>query len=196
MSRSRSRHRRWRRLFAALVAACVVVPLAPLPVAAGRGVPATGSAGRSLHATGWAGRSLHATGSAGSLRFAPPVDAPVSDGFRPPADPYGPGNRGWQFATAPGDVVSAAGDGTVSFAGPVGGSAAVTLTHVGGLRTTYSYLETVDVTEGDRVALGWRVGTAGEGFHFGVLLDGEYVDPAVLFRAGALRLGARLVAVG
>jgi murein DD-endopeptidase MepM/ murein hydrolase activator NlpD len=179
---SRSRHRRWRRLLAALVAACVVVPLAPVPVAAGPILQANG-------------RGLHATGSAGSLRFASPVDAPVSDGFRPPADPYGPGNRGWQFATVSGDVVAAAGDGMVSFAGPVGGSGAVTLTHVGGLRTTYSHLETVDVTEGDRVALGWRLGTAGEGFHLGVLLDGAYLDPAVLFRAGALRLGARLVAL-
>jgi murein DD-endopeptidase MepM/ murein hydrolase activator NlpD len=127
------------------------------------------------------------------LSFAPPVAAEISDGWRPPADPYGPGNRGWQYATASGDIVTAAGDGTVTFAGPVGGSNAVTVAHVGGLRTTYSYLETADVTDGQRVALGQRVGTAGESFHFGVLLDGEYVDPAVLFRVGALRLGARLV---
>jgi murein DD-endopeptidase MepM/ murein hydrolase activator NlpD len=172
---SRSRHRRWRRrLLAALVAASLVVPLVPVPVAAARDVPAPVS---------------------GSLTFAPPVAAEISDGWRPPADPYGPGNRGWQYATVSGDIVTAAGDGSVTFAGQVGGSNAVTVAHVGGLRTTYSYLEAVDVTEGQRVTLGQRVGTAGEAFHFGVLLDGEYVDPAVLFRAGALRLGARLLPV-
>ena len=46
----------------------------------------------------------------------------------------------------------------------------------------------------DALALGARIGSADEVMHFGVRLDGAYVDPAVLFTPGALRLGARLLA--
>jgi murein DD-endopeptidase MepM/ murein hydrolase activator NlpD len=123
------------------------------------------------------------------------VGADVADGWRPPESPYGPGNRGWQYATTSGDAVVAAGDGTVGFAGPVGGAHAVTVRHAGTLETTYSYLSAVHVVAGRAVRRGERIGTAGEEpFHFGVRLDGAYLDPAVLFRPGALRLGARLLA--
>jgi murein DD-endopeptidase MepM/ murein hydrolase activator NlpD len=127
------------------------------------------------------------------LRFAPPVAGDVVDGWRPPSTPYGPGNRGWEYDTTPGEAVSAAGDGIVTFAGQVGGWHAVTVAHVGGLATTYSYLDAVDVVNGQPVSLGVRVGSAGEVMHFGARLDGEYVDPSVLFTPGALRLGARLL---
>ena len=45
--------------------------------------------------------------------YQPPVAAPVSDPFRPPAQAYGPGNRGLDYATAPGTEVKAAADGDV-----------------------------------------------------------------------------------
>ena len=173
---SRSRRRRYRRrLLAAVVAACLSVPLVPVPVAAAEPVVAAAGSPR------------------GALHFATPVDAPVSDGWRPPETPYGPGNRGWEYVTSDGEKIRAAGDGTVSFAGPVGGSVAVTVRHVGGLRTTYSLLTSTSVRVGDRVGRGDEVGTAGERFHFGALLHDEYIDPALLFTPGALRLGARLI---
>ena len=126
------------------------------------------------------------------LPFAPPVDAIVTDGWRPPSSAYGPGNRGWQYGTADGDPVRAAGAGTVTFAGHVGGVQAVTVTHRGGLRTSYTRLATVTVGLHDRVDLGATLGTAMTELHFGVRLGDRYVDPAVLFEPGALQYGARL----
>ena len=126
------------------------------------------------------------------LTFRAPVDAAVNDGWRPPSTPYGPGNRGWQYATADADPVRAAGAGTVTFAGHVGGVQAVTITHRGGLRTSYTRLATRDVDLHDRVVVGEQIGTAMTDLHFGVRLGDRYIDPAVLFEAGALQYGARL----
>ncbi len=42
-------------------------------------------------------------------RYVPPVDAPVVDGFRPPATPFGAGNRGLEYGTDPGTPVAAVG---------------------------------------------------------------------------------------
>lgn len=124
--------------------------------------------------------------------FVPPVDAPVVDSFRPPEHPYGPGNRGWEYDTEPGAEVTAAGAGIVSFAGQVGGPLHVTVAHGGGLRTTYSFLQSVDVVAGSTVTAGTRVGTAGDSLHFGARLGDRYIDPAMLFRPGALIERARL----
>src|ERR1700704_3756369 len=68
-------------------------------------------------------------GSPGSVVYLPPVDAPVSDPFRAPSTPYGPGNRGIEYATPPGTTVVASADGTVRFAGVVAGRRWVTLDH-------------------------------------------------------------------
>jgi murein DD-endopeptidase MepM/ murein hydrolase activator NlpD len=133
------------------------------------------------------------TPAASPGRFRPPVDGEVIDGWRPPATRYGPGNRGWEYATTVGESVRAAGDGTVAFAGQVGGTLHVTVAHRGGLRTTYSLLATVEVTVGGTVRAGDRLGTAGERLHFGARLASGYIDPGLLFRPGALRLGARLL---
>src|SRR5213083_2919534 len=55
-----------------------------------------------------------------AVTYVPPVDAPLVDLFRPPATPYGPGNRGIDYGTTPGQPVTAAADGEVVFAGRVG----------------------------------------------------------------------------
>ena len=39
--------------------------------------------------------------------YEPPVDAVVVDGFRPPATPFGAGNRGLEYGTDPGTAVAA-----------------------------------------------------------------------------------------
>jgi murein DD-endopeptidase MepM/ murein hydrolase activator NlpD len=114
--------------------------------------------------------------------FTPPVDAPVRDPYRPPAQPYGPGNRGIEYDTVPGEPVRAAGDGIVAFAGAIGAARYVSIDHGSGLRTTYSYLQTLRVARGDRVRRGAVLGTTSEvAFHFGARLHGAYVDPAGLF---------------
>jgi murein DD-endopeptidase MepM/ murein hydrolase activator NlpD len=113
--------------------------------------------------------------------YVPPVDAPISEPFRPPASPYGPGNRGIEYATAPGSPVRASAAGTVLFAGPVGGALHVTIGHPDGLRTSYSFLVGIAVAAGQRVEQGDHVGTAGDRLHFGVRAGDIYLDPAGLF---------------
>lgn len=126
--------------------------------------------------------------------YRPPVDGPVVDGFRPPPTRYAPGNRGLEYRTAPGEPVIAAADGTVVFAGQVGGTLHVTLLHDDGLRTSYSWLATVGVGRGQRVRQGQVIGTSGDRLHFGVRAGDSYVDPAALLAAGPGRV--RLVPLG
>ena len=123
--------------------------------------------------------------------FRPPVDAPVADPFRPPENPYGPGNRGVEYDTEPGDVVRAAASGFVVFAGAVAGTLHVTIDHGGGLVSSYSYLQRISVRVGTDVAQGAVIGITGERLHFGVRLDGDYTDPASFI--GERRVRIRLV---
>lgn len=113
--------------------------------------------------------------------YAPPVDAPVIDPFRPPARPWLPGNRGLEYATVPGAQVRAIGPGTVVFAGPVAGQRYVTVAHPDGLRSSYSYLAVVRVGVGDPVGAGDVVGIAADRFHIGVRRGDTYLDPASLW---------------
>jgi Peptidase family M23/Putative serine esterase (DUF676) len=118
-----------------------------------------------------------------TIAHVPPVDAPIADPFRPPAGPYGAGNRGLEYATSPGDVVRASAPGTVVFAGPVAGSLHVTLLHADGVRTSYSFLLAVGTTVGATVAGGDPIGTAGSRLHFGARVGDAYFDPSALFTA-------------
>jgi murein DD-endopeptidase MepM/ murein hydrolase activator NlpD len=121
----------------------------------------------------------------GQLAFATsyqlPVNAPITDAFRPPATPFGAGNRGWEFATDPGQAVTAAADGVVVFAGQVGGVLNVVIQHSDGLLTTYSKLQSIQVISGAKVGAGEMVGTASSDTYFGVRSGGQYIDPAGLF---------------
>lgn len=116
--------------------------------------------------------------------YRPPVDAPVVDPFRLPASRYGPGNRGLEYGTTPGTPVLAPADGTVTFAGLVAGSRHVTVLHADGLRTTVSYLATIDVVVGQRVRQGHRLGTTGGPLHLSARNGDAYLDPASLFAEG------------
>jgi murein DD-endopeptidase MepM/ murein hydrolase activator NlpD len=125
-------------------------------------------------------------------RFQPPVAAPIVDHFRPPACTWCAGNRGIDYAVAPGTSVRAAGAGRVDFAGPVGRELFVVVSHPDGLRTTYGFVQAVQVTVGQMVATGDIVALAGPDLHFGVRRGDTYLDPEP-FLIGR-RLKARLVA--
>ena len=126
----------------------------------------------------------------------PPVDAPVSDGFRPPTHRWGPGNRGLTYATTPGSPVRASAPGVVRFAGRIGPHAYVAVSHADGLRTTYSYLATIRVRAGQVLTGRATLGTTGRTFHFGVLDGGTYLDPATVLGRGCPRRRAVLVPLG
>ena len=113
------------------------------------------------------------------------------DPFRPPENPYGPGNRGVEYDTDPGQVVWAAASGTVVFAGAVAGTLHVTVDHGGGVVSSYSYLQRISVRDGTYVNQGAVIGIAGERLHFGVRVDGNYTDPAGFL--GVRRVTVRLV---
>jgi hypothetical protein len=143
-----------------------------------------------LAACTFTGAAHAASGADGDepASYVAPVDAPIVDSFRPPAEPYGAGNRGIDFATAPGTPVLAAATGVVAYAGRIAGSWHVVVVHVDGLRTSYSFLERVAVQRGDRVAAGDVVGVTGaQPLHFGVRAGDTYLDPMALL-AGPARV--------
>lgn len=131
-----------------------------------------------------------ASSAAAGVAFIPPVDAPAVVRFTEPRHEWAPGHRGIDYAVAPGTRVRAAGQGTVTFAGPVGGHLAVTIQHDLGYETTYSVLGEVSVRAGRSVAQGEWIGSSDRahpggqpGLHFGVKLDGDYIDPQSLLGA-------------
>ena len=132
-------------------------------------------------------------GSGFVVDYQPPTEAPIVDRYRPPPKPWMAGNRGVDFGTDAGAPITASADGRVIFADQVGGELHVTIEHVDGLRTSYSFLASLTVTAGDRVRVGDVIAIAGGLFHFGVRNpEGEYLDPEALL-SGSLRPQVRLV---
>ncbi len=123
-----------------------------------------------------------------------PVSGAVIRGFDPPDSPYGSGHRGIDIAAASGTPVLAAADGTVSFAGKVGGQLFITIQHGGGLASTYSWVSALSVRKNDTVSAGQPIGLSGQGhpgsaiqhLHFAVKLSGGYVDPLDYLAPGSV----------
>ena len=134
--------------------------------------------------------------SAGAGGWTWPVVGPVIQAFDPPDTPYGSGHRGIDIAAEVGTTIVAPADGTVTFAGPIGGYLFVTIDHGGGLSSTYSWLSAKLVSKGDRVLQDQPIALTGWGhpgapiphLHLGVKLDGAYVDP--LFYLGPVSLAS------
>lgn len=131
----------------------------------------------------------------------------VVRGFHAPAFRYGPGHRGVDLAAVVGAPVLAAGTGTVIFAGMVAGHGVVSVSHEGGLRTTYEPVAAT-VSAGQRVAKGQQIGTVQAGhagcpvvvcLHWGAFrsraeapnpgeVERNYVDPRWLVVRARVRL--------
>lgn len=125
-----------------------------------------------------------------------PVPAPVSDGFRPPDEPWLPGNRGLDFATVPGQIVRAVAPGVVTFAATIAHHRYVTVRLTDGRDVTYSYLDGTDRTAGEAISIGDPIGITGEKpFHLGHRDDGTYLDPGPLVALACGRGHAVLVPV-
>ena len=129
--------------------------------------------------------AVPATPASASGDWTWPLLGPVMRAFDPPASTYGAGHRGIDIVAPVGTLVVAAAAGSVTFAGHVGGHLFVTVTHPGGLASTYSWVSALVVHKGDRVIAGQPIARSGSGhpgdilahLHFGVKLDGAYVDP-------------------
>jgi len=121
--------------------------------------------------------TLPARASQQPAPLIPPVDAAIARGFHLPKGQFGPGNRGLDYAVVAGTPVRAAGAGTVTFAGPVAGTVAITLDHGGGLETTYTGISEMYVVRGETIGQAHWLGETDDRFHFGVKQDDIYVDP-------------------
>lgn len=142
---------------------------------------------------------LAATASVGALGTPlPPAAASSSDWTWPvtafrlerpfvaPAHEYGPGHRGIDLRPLDDSRVRAPAPGVVAFSGSVAGRGILTIDHGGELVTTLEPVES-ELTAGALVARGEVVGVLGGGghvaegvLHFGVRLDGEYINPLLL----------------
>ena len=147
-----------------------------------------------------AGGSLPAAGRSApsgrvGARWRAPVDGPVVvlRPFAPPPIAWLPGHRGVDLAASRGDLVRAAGAGTVTFAADLAGRGVVVVTHDRGLRTTYEPVSAL-VRVGDAVAAGEVIGTVAEGavhcggaspcLHWGLRRGRDYLDPMLLLDPG------------
>jgi murein DD-endopeptidase MepM/ murein hydrolase activator NlpD len=109
-----------------------------------------------------------------------PTNRPISDPWRPPANPYAAGNRGIEFATVAGDQVLIAAAGSVTFAGNVAGTYYLVVQHLDGIRTTLGGLAGSVFRVGNTVAAGQVAGTAAGPLHFGARYGDIYIDPTPL----------------
>ena len=134
--------------------------------------------------------------AAGPPVYRPPTDAPVLDPFRPPPEPWLPGNRGIEYATTVGSPVRAIGPGAVAFAGPVAGRLVVTVNHPDGVRSSYVGLAGIAVSVGDRVDAGQIIGLSADRLHLGVRRGDRYLDPAGLWGSAVGGGHAHLVSSG
>ncbi len=129
---------------------------------------------------------------AASPGLAWPVGGPVIREFEKPSGPYGEGgHQGVDMACAPGEMVRAAQDGTVTWVGELPRGRFVTLAHAGGVSTTYLDLDSINVARGATVTRGQVIATvsgtrdgssARPHLHFGTCLNGHPVDPRLLFK--------------
>lgn len=135
-------------------------------------------------------RTATVTASPGPC-WPPPVAAAVGDPYRAPPCPWCPGNRGIEFATASGDVVTAVAAGNVTFAGSIAGVHYVVVEVANGWRITYGNLLDSALRRGDTVVGGVPIGHAAGPFHFGVRQGDEYLDPTP--HLGRWKFAVRLV---
>jgi murein DD-endopeptidase MepM/ murein hydrolase activator NlpD len=119
----------------------------------------------------------------------------VVRGFEPPPKPWLAGHRGVDLVPAAGDVVVAAADGVVRFAGVVVDRPVVSISHANGLITTYEPVAPI-VSAGQTVAMGQSIGRLLPGhagcttacLHWGLREGVSYVDPLSLIGRVRVRL--------
>lgn len=128
-----------------------------------------------------------------AVTYTAPMLTAVIDPFRPPAHIGAPGNRGLEYGNSDNQVVAASASGYVLFAGPVAGRKAITILHDDGVRTTYTGLLEIWVTNGMTVNQHSAIARASTGFHFGARINEHYLDPQILIDASQVAIRPRLV---
>jgi murein DD-endopeptidase MepM/ murein hydrolase activator NlpD len=129
--------------------------------------------------------------TAASGLASPVADLNQSSGFgyriNPVTGAAGEFHNGSDYALACGTDVKAAGAGKVveASSSAVGYGNRIVIEHGDGMKTTYSHLQSIGVSQGQQVSSGDSIadlGTTGNStgchLHFEVVVDGEEVDPA------------------
>lgn len=125
-------------------------------------------------------------------RFGWPLSPPPPIGrrFEAPASAFGPGHRGVDLLSEPGQAVLATAPGIVRYAGWLVNRPLVAVEHAGGFHSSYEPTEPV-VKVGDHVRAGQLLGRVRPGhvgcprgacLHWGVRAGEAYVDPLSLVR--------------
>ena len=112
--------------------------------------------------------------------FSLPINLVVIDQFRAPSCKWCSGNRGIEYRTEPGSIVTAAVDGIASFVGNVAGTNYVVIKTIktnNNLLVTHGRLQSVSVKSGAVINVGQTIGVAGESLYIGVRVNGQYTDP-------------------
>ena len=123
-----------------------------------------------------------------------PAPGEIISEFAPGEDGYS-GHWGIDVGVTAGTSVVAPVDGEVTFAGSVAGMRTVTIRFGTDMRVSLSYLSAISVAEGERVAVGDRIGLSGrahgsQSVHLSVRRNAAYIDPQPLLEcsAGVIRL--------
>jgi hypothetical protein len=171
------------------VAALLVVGLTILPTAS-FALPAGGAAAAAVHARPTGAAVLPDAGlevvSRPSVASWPLYPEPaVLRSFQPPAQRWSPGHRGVDLAASAGQAVLAPAPGTVTFAGVVVDRGVLTVTHPGGLRSSFEPV-TSQVPVGTVVSQGAVIALVDPSvahcapatcLHWGVRRGDVYLDP-------------------
>ena len=148
------------------------------------GVPGTGAAGLGGFHLARVGQESAELAEKGWVWPAPSFR--IARAFVAPAHEYGPGHRGVDLDLLGASAVRAPADGIVAFSGAVAGRGVLTIDHGDGLVTTLEPVVSA-LGPGTLVIRGEPVATLSSGghaaagaLHFGVRLDGVYVNPMLL----------------
>jgi len=118
-----------------------------------------------------------------SLLVKLPINLVVIDQFRAPSCIWCSGNRGIEYRSEPGSLVTAVAGGIATFVGSVAGAnyVVIKITNTSNtsdnLLVTHGRLRSVSVTSGAVIAAGQAIGVAGESLYIGVRVNGQYTDP-------------------
>ncbi len=153
-----------------------------------RDVTANRGGGSAEEAAPAASSPSPSTGPSGSTFSRWPTSGPITSYYGKREDPVYGGtqfHKGIDIGAPGGQAVMAVGSGRVVMAGSYGGyGLTVMVDHQNGLVTRYAHLSRIDVSEGERVSAGQRVGAVGStgkstGPHldFGVTDGGQTANP-------------------
>lgn len=126
------------------------------------------------------------------VEYRYPVTGPIVDTYRPSGQGAGT-NAGIDLAVPQGSPVGAPADGTVAFAGQVGGDLHVVVRHADGVRTSISFVAEVLVSVGAKVKAGQVVAKSAGAVHFGARIGDKYLDPRTLVEPDPGSARVRLV---